>query len=68
VAYNGRVAFVVDDIASVQPWRVRCLEIRGNAIDTPTDSAGNIDEAIIRVHPRRIISFGINDHAQRKRS
>jgi len=23
--------FVVDDIASVQPWRVRCLEIRGHA-------------------------------------
>ncbi len=31
VADNGRVAFVIDDIASVQPWRVRCLEIRGRA-------------------------------------
>jgi len=31
VAESGRVAFVVDDIASVQPWRVRCLEIRGRA-------------------------------------
>lgn len=28
---NAHVAFVVDDIASVQPWRVRCLEIRGTA-------------------------------------
>jgi PPOX class F420-dependent enzyme/OxyR family protein len=26
VAENGRAAFVVDDIASVDPWRVRCLE------------------------------------------
>ena len=26
---DGRVAFVVDDIASVSPWRVRGIEIRG---------------------------------------
>ena len=32
VADNGRVAFVIDDIASVQPWRVRCLEIRTNSV------------------------------------
>ena len=31
VAENGRAAFVVDDIASLDPWRVRCLEIRGDA-------------------------------------
>jgi len=39
VVDNGRVAFVVDDIASVQPWRVRCLEIRGRAeaIDLAAD-------------------------------
>ncbi len=30
VAANGRVAFVVDDLASVHPWRVRCVEIRGD--------------------------------------
>jgi pyridoxamine 5'-phosphate oxidase family protein len=28
---DGRVAFVVDDIASVSPWRVRGIEIRGRA-------------------------------------
>lgn len=63
VADNGRVAFVVDDIASVQPWRVRCLEVRGTAeaIDTPADSETELDGAIIRIHPRRIISFGIDD-------
>src|SRR5689334_22065003 len=50
VADNGRVAFVVDDIASVQPWRVRCLEIRGTgeAIDAPGDSAVGMDGPIIR--------------------
>lgn len=52
---DGRVAFVVDDIASVTPWRVRCVEVRGTAeaVDAPT--------ALIRIHPRRVISFGIDE-------
>jgi PPOX class F420-dependent enzyme/OxyR family protein len=29
IAANPHVAFVVDDIASYQPWKVRCVEIRG---------------------------------------
>jgi pyridoxamine 5'-phosphate oxidase family protein len=63
VAHNGRAAFVVDDVPSVNPWRVRCLEIRGDAeaIAAPGDSAAPVQGAIIRVHPRRIISFGIED-------
>lgn len=64
VAANGRVAFVVDDIASLDPWRVRCLEIRGYAeaiTDSSPDSGAGMDAAIIRIHPRRIISFGIDD-------
>jgi pyridoxamine 5'-phosphate oxidase family protein len=62
VADNGRVAFVVDDVASVDPWRVRCLEIRGHAeaITSSGDRAEGIDDAIIRIHPERIISFGID--------
>lgn len=66
VADNGRVAFVVDDIASVQPWRVRCLEIRGRAeaVEGPAGSPGGVDGAIIRIHPRRIISFGIDETDQ----
>ncbi|WP_245975927.1 PPOX class F420-dependent oxidoreductase [Amycolatopsis palatopharyngis] len=63
VAANGRVAFVVDDLASIDPWRVRCLEIRGyaEAIENPADSSGNFRGPIIRIHPQRIISFGIDD-------
>jgi pyridoxamine 5'-phosphate oxidase family protein len=57
VADNGRVAFVVDDLPSVDPWRVRCLEIRGVAEALRPAGSG----AIIRIHPRRIISFGIDD-------
>jgi pyridoxamine 5'-phosphate oxidase family protein len=56
VADNGRVAFVVDDVASVSPWRPRCLEIRGHA-ETVEDSPNG---PLIRIRPERIISFGID--------
>jgi pyridoxamine 5'-phosphate oxidase family protein len=63
VAENGRAAFVVDDIASIDPWRVRCLEIRGDAeaITDPADTEAGLTGPTIRVRPRRIISFGIDD-------
>lgn len=66
VAHNDKVALVVDDIASRDPWRVRCLEIRGTAeqaeIPASRGAAGDhLDTAIIRVTPRRIISFGVDD-------
>jgi pyridoxamine 5'-phosphate oxidase family protein len=66
VAVNPKVAFVIDDIASRQPWRVRCLEIRGTAeqATAPAGSgpAGDDQEAaVIRITPTRIISFGIDD-------
>jgi pyridoxamine 5'-phosphate oxidase family protein len=65
VAAGSPVAFVVDDIASLDPWTVRCLEIRGDAeaLTEPDDSAGPMPGPIIRVHPRRIISFGIDPAA-----
>ena len=57
VADNGRVAFVVDDVPSVDPWRVRCLEVRGVA-EAVRPPGG---DPIIRIHPRRIISFGLDE-------
>ncbi len=72
VRANGRVALVVDDIASVQPWRVRCLEIRGHAeaLTDPQDAATGFRGAIIRIYPERIISWGIDsdDVARGKRT
>lgn len=61
VAANGRAAFVVDDIPSIDPWRVRCLEIRGfaEAITADLQMQEQLDNALIRIHPERIISFGI---------
>lgn len=67
IAHHNAVAFVVDDIASRDPWRVRCLEIRGTAeqarIESPASEpdGDQLDTAIIRITPRRIISFGIDD-------
>jgi pyridoxamine 5'-phosphate oxidase family protein len=60
VASNSTVALVIDDITSRNPWRVRCLEIRGTAAQAESGDS-EIDTAIIRITPRRIISFGIDD-------
>ena len=51
IAHNDKVAFVVDDIASRNPWRVRCLEIRGTA-----------EQARIAVRRRRRRRAGHRDH------
>ena len=61
LATNSAVAFVVDDIASYQPWRVRCVEIRGRAEALTGQSVPRpgFSGEIIRIHPDRIISFGI---------
>ena len=63
VRRNGRAALVVDDIASASPWRVRFLEIRGTAetLPDPGGSAGLTDEALIRLHPTRILSSGLEE-------
>jgi pyridoxamine 5'-phosphate oxidase family protein len=63
VRRTGRAALVVDDIASADPWRVRFLKIRGtaDAIPAPGASAGSSDEELIRIHPTRILSFGIEE-------
>jgi pyridoxamine 5'-phosphate oxidase family protein len=61
VVHNGKVAFVVDDVPSVDPWRVRCLEIRGTAEAIPPThpATPGDDDAKIRIHPSRVISFGL---------
>ena len=59
---NGRVAFVVDDVASVDPWRVRGVEIRGRAeaLVDQTPAEPYLSREIIRIHPRRILSWGLD--------
>jgi pyridoxamine 5'-phosphate oxidase family protein len=66
---NRQAAFVIDDVASVDPWLPRFIEIRGwgEAIEHPADSGyearPGIPAAIIRIHPERILTMGIEPAA-----
>jgi pyridoxamine 5'-phosphate oxidase family protein len=53
VRRSGRAAIVIDDLESIDPWRPRGIEVRGGA------QAIEGDRALIRIHPERIISWGI---------
>lgn len=59
---NGRAAIVIDDIASVDPWRVRGIEVRGRAdvLYRP--------QPLIRIYPERVVSWGIETEVLGKRS
>ncbi|HEX6443492.1 MAG TPA: PPOX class F420-dependent oxidoreductase [Streptosporangiales bacterium] len=63
VRSGGKVALVVDDLVSTDPWTVRCLEIRGRAdalTDQPPPRPGFSPE-LIRIHPEVVFSYGIED-------
>ncbi|MBO0728770.1 MAG: PPOX class F420-dependent oxidoreductase, partial [Acidimicrobiaceae bacterium] len=59
---NPTVALVVDDIASVDPWRVRGVEVRGwaEALEGQDPPAAGMSAEVLRIHPRRIIGWGVN--------
>lgn len=63
VARHPQVAFVVDDLASTNPWRPRCLEIRGTAAQVQTDGGPlpGVGGEAIRITPKQLVSFGINE-------
>lgn len=67
VAANGQVAFVVDDIASFDPWVVRCFEVRGIAEALRDQPSPNqyLSGEVIRIFPKRIISWGLGADGQR---
>jgi pyridoxamine 5'-phosphate oxidase family protein len=52
---NDKVAFVVDDIVSAKPWKVRGIEIRGRAELVPSSD----DVSMIRIIPLNIRSWGL---------
>src|ERR687898_765557 len=58
---SGRAAIVIDDLASTDPWRPRGIEVRGGA--------ETLDEErpLIRIHPERIVSWGIESEGMGKR-
>jgi pyridoxamine 5'-phosphate oxidase family protein len=53
VARSGRAAIVIDDLASITPFRPRAIEVRGHA------QAITAPRGLIRIHPERIVSWGI---------
>ena len=56
VVANGQVAFVVDDLETVDPWKPRMVEVRGTAEPIPNDDPR---KSTVRIQPNRVISFGI---------
>jgi pyridoxamine 5'-phosphate oxidase family protein len=68
VQHNPRVAIVADDLASVTPWRPRGIEVRGEAevLATGGEAFGpGFDPDMFRIHPRRIVSWGLEESAGR---
>jgi pyridoxamine 5'-phosphate oxidase family protein len=61
VRRHPQVAFVVDDLASVTPWRPRMIEIRGTAealTDVEPFGPGYSPE-LIRITPVKVFAFGL---------
>jgi pyridoxamine 5'-phosphate oxidase family protein len=52
---NDKIAFVVDDLASVNPWKVRGVEIRGIAKPAKTSD----DVTMVTIIPLNIRSWGL---------
>ncbi|HET7385701.1 MAG TPA: PPOX class F420-dependent oxidoreductase [Nocardioidaceae bacterium] len=63
VRAQPQVSFVVDDLASVRPWRVRGVEIRGTAeaVENWEPPFAGYSHEAIRIHPDRVISWGLDD-------
>jgi pyridoxamine 5'-phosphate oxidase family protein len=62
VQANGWAAIVIDDLASVDPWRPRLVEIRGRAEAIPHGGehlGPGFGEAFIRIHPDKVNSYGL---------
>jgi pyridoxamine 5'-phosphate oxidase family protein len=57
VQRNGQAAVVIDDLVSRTPWRVRGIEVRGRA------EALAQPRPVIRIHPERVVSWGIESDA-----
>ncbi len=65
VARTGEVAFVIDDITSADPWKVRGVEIRGRAeaLTGQERRSEHVSAELIRIRPRTLFSWGIEPDA-----
>ncbi|MEV4457906.1 PPOX class F420-dependent oxidoreductase [Microbispora sp. NPDC049633] len=61
VQRGSTVAFVVDDVATIDPWTPRGIEIRGTAVAL-TDHEPPLpflSREIIRITPAKIVTWGL---------
>ncbi len=59
---NPKVAYVVDDLPSVNPWTIRGIEIRGQAAVLASGGESLVPgfgPDMVRIRPKRIVSWGI---------
>jgi pyridoxamine 5'-phosphate oxidase family protein len=63
VRSNPLVSLVVDDLASVTPWRVRGVEIRGHAeaVTEWQPPYPYYSREAVRIRPTRVISWGLDE-------
>ncbi len=69
VRANPKVALVIDDLASVRPWVVRGIEIRGvvEVLEAGGEDFGHgFASQMFRIRPRRIISWGVEEGVPRR--
>ncbi|MEV0060206.1 PPOX class F420-dependent oxidoreductase [Nocardia sp. NPDC050718] len=62
VEAGSRVSFVIDQQVSLEPYVIRGIEVRGHA-ETLADEEPPFphqERVILRIHPERIISWGID--------
>src|SRR5438874_8306498 len=66
---NPNVAFVVDDLVSVDPWTVRGVELRGTAeaLEDADPPRRGMSRELLRITPRWIASWGIDPANPRMR-
>ena len=58
---DPRVSFVVDDVASVDPWSPRGVEVRGTAEALTADPLRpGFTADLIRIHPARVLGWGLD--------
>ena len=69
VARTGRAAFVVDDV--LPSWQARGVEVRGRAevfSEGGEKVNSDFDDELVRLHPGRIVGWGIDTDAFRPNS
>ncbi|MFD0899046.1 PPOX class F420-dependent oxidoreductase [Actinomadura sediminis] len=62
IQQGSTVAFVVDDLETIDPWAPRGIEIRGTAVAS-TDQEPlrpGMSRGIIRITPTRIVSWNLD--------